>query len=257
MSCFKDRAPYGRIITPRNFRRIVCPKGVTRFSPGFIFPGAASASLDASYIGQATQSGVSSGSYSFAGQSIGAAASDRYVFLNIQWFSTSNAPILNSCSIGGVACTIVLQTTSVNNRPNNAIAYALVTSGTTADIAFTFSGAFAGTGCGMGFGVYRVQGPLNPTPVATRQNDDANIASLSTTIAVKKNGFMIWSLTHGSASFSMSAPTPNYNRQYGAGRNGCGAFGSGYSADGTQSLSLSGTTSSAHVQDVAASFAPA
>lgn len=257
MSRFEDRAQGRRIITPRNLRRIIRPQGISRFSPGFIFPGAASASLDASYIGQGAQSGVSIGSYSFAGQSIGVAASDRYVFLNVQWFSTLNAPVLNSCSVDGVACTIVLQTTSVNSRPNNAIAYALVPSNTTATIAFTFSGAFAGTGTGMGFGVYRVQGPLNPTSVATRQNDNANIGSLNTTIAVKKNGFMIWSVTHSSASFVMNAPSPNYNRQYGAGRNGCGAFGSGYGADGTQSLSLSGTTSSAQVQDVAASFQPA
>lgn len=257
MSRFEDRARGRRIIAPREFRRIARPKGIRRFSPGFIFPGAASSSLDASYIGQGTQSGVSAGSYSFAGQSIGVAASDRYVFLNVQWFSTSNAPVLTSCSIGGIACTIVLQTTSVNSRPNNAIAYALVPSDTAATIAFTFSGAFAGTGTGMGFGVYRVQGPLNPTSVATRQNDNANVSSLNTIIAVKKNGFMIWSVTHSSASFAMNAPSPNYNRSYGAGRNGSGAFGAGYGADGTQSLSLTGTTSSAHLQDVAASFQPA
>jgi hypothetical protein len=257
MSRFEDRAGYGRIVTPRSFRRIIRPRGLVRFSPGFIFPGAAASSLDASYIGQGGDGGTSASSYSFASQNIGAAASDRYVFLNIQWFSTSGAPVLNSCSVAGIACTIVLQSNSVNNRPNNAIAYALVPSGTTGTIAFTFSATLSGTGHGMGFGVYRVQGPLNPTPVATRQNDDANIASLNTTIAVKKNGFMIWSVTHGSASFSMSAPTPNYNRQYGAGRNGCGAFGGGYAADGTQALTFSGSTSSAHVQDVAASFAAA
>jgi hypothetical protein len=255
MSRFEERIHCRPIITPRNFRRFIRPKGVLRFSPGFIFPGAASA-LVASYVGQATNSSSAS-SYSFSSQSIGEAADDRYVFLNIQWFSTSNTPVLNSCSIGGIACTIVLQTASANNRPNNAIAYALAPSGTTATIAFTFSGTLTGTGLGIGFGIYRVQGPLNVTPVATRQNDDANIASLNTTIAVKKNGFMIWSVTHSSASFSMSAPSPNYNRQYGAGRNGCGAFGSGYSADGTQALTFSGSTSSAHVQDVAASFAPA
>lgn len=257
MSSFEDRAQCPRIITPRNFRRILRPSGLVRFSPGFTFPGAASPSLDASYIGQATLGGVSAGSYSFAAQSIGVAASDRYVFLNMQWFSTSNAPVLNSCSVGGIACTIVLQTTSVNNRANNAIAYALVPSDTTATIAFTFSGAFAGTGCGMGFGVYRVQGPLNLTPIATRQNDDANISSLNTTIAVKKNGFMIWSVTHSNSSFAMNAPSANYNRSYGAGRLGCGAVGAGYAADGTQALSLSNTTSSAHLQDVAASFQPA
>jgi hypothetical protein len=255
MSRVQDRTHRGGIITPRNFRRIMRPKGIARFSPGFIFPGASA--LTASYIGENHDGATSASSYSFSSQSIGVAAADRYVFLNIQWFSTSNTPVLNSCSVGGVGCTIVLQTTSANNRPNNAIAYALVPSGTTATIAFTFSGTLSGSGFGVGFGVYRVQGPLNTTPVATRQNDDANISSLSTTIAVKKNGFMIWSVTHSSASFAMSAPSPNYNRQYGAGRNGCGAFGSAYNADGTQSLSLSGTSSSAHVQDVAASFQPA
>ena len=255
MSRFEDRAQRRRIITPRNFRRIIRPQSI-RFSPGFILPGAAQAILDASYIGQGGDGGASASSYSFASQSIGAAASDRYVFLNIQWFSTSGAPILNSCSVAGIACTIVLQSTSANNRPNNAIAYALVPSGTTGTIVFTFSATLSGTGHGMGFGVYRVQGPLNPTPVATRQNDDANVGSLNTTIAVKKNGFMIWSVTEGNVNFIMNAPTQNYGRQYGAGRTGHGAFGSGYSADGTQALSLSNTTSSAHLQDVAASFQP-
>ena len=255
MSRFDDRTQHRRIITPCNFRRIIRLKGI-RFSPGFIFPGAAQASLDASYIGQAGDCGASSSTYSFASQSIGAEASDRYVFLNIQWFSTSGAPVLNSCSVAGVACTIALQSTSANNRPNNAIAYALVPSGTTGTIAFTFSATLAGTGHGIGFGVYRVQGSLNPTPVATRQNDDANVGSLNTTIAVKKNGFMIWSVTQGNVNFIMNAPTQNYGRQYGAGRMGHGAFGAGYSADGTQSLSLSNTTSSAHLQDVAASFPP-
>ena len=193
MSRFEDRVQCRRIITPRNLRRILRPKGITGSALG-LFSRAATSSLDASYIGQGDNGGTSASSYSFTSQSIGAAASDRYVFLNIQWFSTSNAPVLNSCSIGGVACTIVLQSTSINNRPNNAIAYALVPSGTTATIAFTFSGTLTGTGHGVGFGVYRVQGPLNTTPVATRQNDDANVGSLSTTIAVKKNGFMIWSV---------------------------------------------------------------
>jgi hypothetical protein len=257
MSRFEDRTQRGRILTPHNFRRIIRPKGI-RFSPGFIFPGGAAANLDASYIGQAGDGGTSgASSYSFASQSIGAEASDRYVFLNIQWFSTSGAPVLNSCSVAGIACTIVLQSTSINNRPNNAIAYALVPSGATGTIAFTFSATLAGTGHGMGFGVYRVQGPLNPTPFATRQNDDANVGSLSTTIAVKKNGFMIWSVTQGNVNFIMSAPAQNYGRQYGAGRTGYGAFGSGYSADGTQALTLSNTTSSAHLQDVAVAFQPA
>jgi len=255
MSRFRDRTQRGRIITPRNFRRIMRPKSIVRFSPGFIFPGSAG-SLAASYIGENHEGAVSASSYSFASQGIGVAATDRYVFLNIQWFSTSNAPVLNSCSVGGVACTIVLQTTSINNRPNNAIAYALVPSGTTATIAFTFSGTIAGSGLGVGFGVYRVQGPLNTTPVATRQNNDDNTGSLNTTIAVKKNGFMIWSITQGNVNFVINAPAQNYGRQYGAGRIGYGAFGSAYSADGTQSLSLSNYTSSAHMQDVAASFQP-
>src|ERR1051325_1766263 len=121
MSRFEDRANCRRIITPRNFRGIVRPQCIARFSPGFIFPGAA-AFLEASYIGENHEGSLSSNSYSFTAQDIGAAATDRYVFLNIQWFSTSNTPVLNSCSIAGVACTIVLQSTSVNNRPNNAIA---------------------------------------------------------------------------------------------------------------------------------------
>lgn len=254
MSRFEDRAHGRRIVLPCHFRRIIRPQGI-RFSPGFIFPGAAS-SLVASYIGENHEGSLSANTYSFAGQDIGAAAADRYVFLNVQWFSTSNAPALNSCSIGGVACTIVLQSTSLNNRPNNAIAYALVPSGATETIAFSFSGTLSGTGHGVGFGVYRVQGPLNPTPLATRQNDDANVSSLNTTIPVAKNGFMIWSVTQGNVNFVMNAPTQNYGRQYGAGRIGCGSFGSGYSVDGTQALSLSNTSSTSHLQDVAASFAP-
>ena len=103
---------------------------------------------------------------------------------------------------------------------------------------------------------YSVQGPLNPGPVATRQNDDANVSSLSTSMAVKKNGFMIWSVTHGNVNFAMTSPSSNYARQYGAGRIGVGAFGSGYSADGTQAMVLSNTSSAQHLQDVAASFQP-
>ena len=257
MSRFPDRTQRRSIITPRNFRRVLRPKANTRFAPGFIYAGASAGSLAASYIGENHEGGVSASSYSFASQTIGAAAVDRYVFLNIQWFSTANTPVLNGCSIGGVGCTIVLQSASINNRPNNAIAYALVPSGTAATIAFTFSGTLSGTGFGVGFGIYRVQGPLNPAPVATRQNDDANVSSLSTTIAVKKNGFMIWSVTHGNASFAMNSPSSNYARQYGAGRIGVGAFGSAYSADGTQAMVLSNTSSAQHLQDVAASFQPA
>lgn len=255
MSRFDDRIRRGRIIAGRNLRHLMRPSALTRFSPGFIFPAAFNA-LDASYIGVNHEGSATSNSYSFAAQGIGAAASDRYVFLNIQWFSTANVPVLTGCSIGGVACTIVLQSTSANNRPNNAIAYALVPSGITGTIAFTFSGVVTGTGHGVGFGVYRVQGPLNPTPVATRQNDTANVSSLSTSIAVKKNGFMIWSVTQGNASFVMNAPAQNYGRQYGAGRNGYGAFGSGYSTDTNQALTLSSTFSAAQLQDVAVSFEP-
>jgi hypothetical protein len=229
---------------------------MARFSPGFLLPAASAGALAASYIGENHEGAASTSSYSFPAQNIGAAAADRYVFLNIQWFSTANSPVLNSCSIGGVAATIVLQTTSLNNRPNNAIAYALVPSGTTATIAFTLSGALVGTGLGIGFGVYRVQGPLNTTAVATRKNDDANIDTLDTTIAVKKNGFMIWSVTAGNTNFGMTAPALNYGRQYGAGRIGYGAFGSGYGADTNQALSCFNASGPSHMQDVAASFQP-
>jgi hypothetical protein len=235
----------------RQPRRLI----MARFSPGFIFAGAANF-LDASYIGENHEGSAASNSYSFAAQPIGIAAADRYIFLNIQWFSTSNVPSLTGCTIGGVAATIVLQSTAANNRPINAIAYALVPSGTTATIAFTFSGIVTGTGHGVGFGIYRVQGPLNPTPADSRQNDDANVGSLSTSIAVKKNGFMIWSVTAGNVNFVMNAPAQNYGRQYGAGRLGYGSFGSAYSTDTNQALTLSNTSSTAHLQDVAASFQP-
>ena len=102
MSRFVDRTQPRSIITPRHFQRIARPRGSIRFAPGFIYAGASAGSLAASYIGENHEGAVSASSYSFASQNIGVAAADRYVFLNIQWFSTANTPVLNSCSIGGL-----------------------------------------------------------------------------------------------------------------------------------------------------------
>lgn len=120
---------------------------------------------------------LTSGSIVFSGQSIGAAASDRYVYVCIGLESNSR---ISSCTIGGVSATEVagdIFDTNPSPDTNCAIYRRLVPSGTTVDIVVGTSGTSSDY---VGIIVFRVVGGTGTVGIAQAYS---NLGSMSFTTA--------------------------------------------------------------------------
>lgn len=137
-------------------------------------------SLIAAYTG-VTSSGTTGGTLT-ATVGIGTAAAGRYVVV-IGWSNDSSAPSVNSCTVGGATTTRVASFGGAD-----AIAMfitdAPVTSGTTASVAVTYSGAGVSN---RAFSVYSLTGPVNTTPLGVIQSG----VTTSTTLSVIAGGAII------------------------------------------------------------------
>lgn len=127
----------------------------------------------------------------FTGVAIGAAASDRYVFVAIPYYNggTSNISIA-SVTIGGVLATIYSQPFNASAiRGGAALVSALVPTGTTADIVITY--AASGSFFRPRIAVYRVTGLQSNSPVEfiTKTGVDNNIP-LTLTVNAVQNGIV-------------------------------------------------------------------
>src|SRR5216684_277093 len=119
---------------------------------------------------------------------IGTASADRLVvvvFFDINETSTS-APA--TVTIGGTSATVhIFQTGAANNVMG--ICSLLVTSGTTATIAVTYSGA--GSQGGGQFGIYNLNRLSSTTPVGTGGAWNNVVNPLSATLATSSGGIVI------------------------------------------------------------------
>lgn len=92
-----------------------------------------------SYLQSATST-ADTNAYTFSSQSLGDAASDRYIIVTAIARKAGAAFTLSSITIGGVSATIVRQVTNtVTNSDTAAIVIANVPTGTTGDVVVTWS----------------------------------------------------------------------------------------------------------------------
>jgi hypothetical protein len=146
-----------------------------------------------------------SATFNFANQPIGSADPNRWVF--VTWAAKNTANLtLNSLTIGGVTAT--QETFDGTLAPGigvTSIAFANVPTGTTADVVFTWSGAFTGTAAnGMGINVYTVLGELDTVAVDSL-DDNSNASPVTKAFKVPRGGVAFVSATSnntGSASVS-------------------------------------------------------
>lgn len=145
---------------------------------------------------QATSDSSNATVYTFASQSLGDAAENRYIIVAIKTRDSGNsAKTINSVTIGGIPATIVVQ--RQNNAANSSIAgiaIALVPTGTTGDIVITFSEEMLR--CGIG--VYRAI-DINPTPI----DIGSSVASNPTySIDIPAGGFAIGAVANSNSNDS-------------------------------------------------------
>lgn len=211
------------------------------FAPGFRRPANSPATL----AFQGSTNYPSDGqTVTFTAVAIGAAASNRYVFVSIPYYNgTLNSYSIASVTIGGVLATIHTQPfqTAANSYGGVALVSALVPTGTTADIVITWAAS------GASFyrpriGVYRVTGLQSNTPFAivtdTQVVSSANMPH-SKSINVTKGGIVIVAGYTNNNTHSLSGLTQDFNvTPYGTSQ----FFGGSatVSATGTITATLSG-----------------
>lgn len=139
-----------------------------------------------------------------ASRAIGAAASDRLVFLAFSSFDNSGVVLADpsSITIGGVTATKhVVGKLDGTFTPASYVYSALVPSGTTASVVVNLP-SNAGTNYFIGFTVYRIVGADTTTPVVATASTatQSTTQAVSTSITVPANGALIASAAGLSAS---------------------------------------------------------
>lgn len=131
---------------------------------------------------QTTGDTTDASAYTFAGQSLGAAADDRYIVVSAVGRKAGAAFTLLSISIGGVAATIITQiTNTITNSDAAALVIAKVPTGATGDIVVTWSTTILR--CQIN--VWRLTGISSPTP---SDFDQSTAADPSVNLDIPANG---------------------------------------------------------------------
>lgn len=146
--------------------------------------------------------GTNSGTIS--GAAIGTEAADRLVFVHISNVDGNSAgAMVTGVTIGGVAATVKA---NINDGTffQSVIYYALVPTGTTANIVITVANSSGD--CYLCTSVFRVVGANTTTPVTSSNTDDGSADSLpSCAVTVGAGGALLagaCAMTLGAASFS-------------------------------------------------------
>ena len=175
------------------------------------YSSGAAAIASPSYVTN-TSANSATNSQSFAGVSIGTAASNRYVIATIYESKQSgnwSANPISSVTIGGVSATLA-GTQVTNNATVVAIYYANVPTGTTATFAWTLAANTIETV----LGVYRVVDLVSATPTATAS---ATTTNPSASLAIPTNGFGIGIAgVNTLTTFTWTNLTENFDVQAGA-----------------------------------------
>jgi hypothetical protein len=123
---------------------------------------------------------VGKSSYTFSGVSFGTENQQRYVIVSV-YGSAGTAPTSATVTIGGVSATALIASNSRN------FYIAKVPTGTSGTVVVTFSSAT--NECVISS--YSVVGLQSTTPVDTKDVSVANNTTISTTINVSSNGFVL------------------------------------------------------------------
>jgi|ETNmetMinimDraft_20_1059909.scaffolds.fasta_scaffold28432_2 hypothetical protein len=161
---------------------------------GFGSGGGAGGLATVTYIGE--HNAPTGTTFTVSGASIGDAADDRIVVLCINGI-TNDSRTVSSATIGGVGTAEQVGISGAGCENNAFIHSLLVTSGTTADIVVTFSGAVGK----FGLAVYNVNGTTNATASDTAANNAASPgATIDLTLTIPANGVSI--ISYGDADIS-------------------------------------------------------
>jgi hypothetical protein len=176
---------------------------------------AASVKPSITYNGTAN-SGTDSTTYTFTGVSIGTAATNRLVYIEVQ-HDGAGARLLSSATIAGVSASTVDPTGQGNGTK---ILYANIPTGTTATIVITFDGTC--TRCVIGS--YSIFNLKSLVPIATAFATTWSSGSISASVNVPADGIVIAGVnSNTSNTISWTNVTGNYQASPDAGTRSAGA----------------------------------
>ena len=125
-------------------------------------------------------------SYTFTAQSIGTAASDRFILVGVYAPANTNFGNITGVTIGGSPMTQLVQTEDASGFSDFAVYGLSVPSGTTADIVVSLSGSPDR----LGIDVFRANSLSSTTPTATATLNTASV-DLVQSITVQSGGIII------------------------------------------------------------------
>lgn len=122
--------------------------------------------------------------YTFSGQSFGAAAADRYIIVGYTASFSSGGPFsVSSATIGGVSAAVYSEVQ--NAAVVVGFLIAAVPTGTSGTIAITFSSGMLRSG----IGVWRVTSFVSAVPTATASDIVASANALDASLTIPTDGF--------------------------------------------------------------------
>lgn len=193
----------------------------------------AAGTLSLTYLSDHRSSSIATGANTFSAVSLGAASSDRYVVVVVQWRHQTAGVDISGVTIGGQAATQAVEAVSTDSTHmfHTEIWYALVTSGTTGDIVVTVTGSPSGTRS-LAVDTYSMTGAssIAVTDTATGNNS----ASYSETLTCSEGGAVLGSVisnpTAGTVVTWTGDVTEDYEEDPGATDVGSAASASALSA---------------------------
>jgi len=127
---------------------------------------------------------------SLSNYAIGVATIDRIILIAVHWREGGVHRSLSSASIGGIGATIALQEGHSGGSTGFGVAfiYAVVPTGTTADISLSFTGSVTLEAIGG----WRIVGSENATPTDTGSDENSGFAfPLSAFVTVEEGGIVV------------------------------------------------------------------
>ncbi len=151
--------------------------------------------------------------YTFSSQSLGTAASNRYIIVAVMARAASSQTI-STATIAGVTATQLIDF-GATNTSNAGFLIAPVPTGTTGDVVVTFTGAMVR--CAIG--VYRVVNLKSITPVDTATSEATPLAG---TVDATDGGFVIGAVFSGGSitGITWTGATQSYVTLFGAWESG-------------------------------------
>ncbi len=150
-------------------------------------PPAFASSATITFTAHAVDSTSGVGSYTFSGKSIGTASSDRIVLVDFSALVQASASSLPTCTIAGTSATNVAHIEGLTSTTaEEGMYWALITSGTTADIVCTATGGTSFNRGGIMVWVMTGIG-TSPTVYSTGVAEGTNV-TIQTTVNIAAGG---------------------------------------------------------------------